>query len=399
MKKRLWSIGFAVAASLLACSDDDKGSNPPPGVDAKEVTKAYAQLVAANYAESLAEARVLKKAVADFVATPSQSTLVAARVSWTRARLSYGQTEVYRFYGGPIDGEGGLEGRINSWPLDEAYIDYVVGKEGDKDTILENGIVNDTAPITKAFLAEKNQPGAEETSVSTGWHAIEFLLWGQDLSTTGPGARPYTDYVTGAEGTHKNQDRRRAYLSAVTELLVEDIESVAAQWDLSKPDSYGSKFVAAPADESLTKIIKGIGSLGGAELANERMNTAYNNKDQEEEHSCFSDTTNQDLVANMLSLENAYLGRYDTKFPQVGHFDGPGIEDLVKAKNPALDAEVKQKLAAAKAAVAAIPAPFDQAILNDDQRPKIKAAVDALKDLTASVVKVAEALGLKINLE
>ena len=49
--------------------------------------------------------------------------------------------------------------------------------------------------ITAEALTAANEEGGE-TNISTGWHAIEFLLWGQDLSATGPGARPATDYTT-----------------------------------------------------------------------------------------------------------------------------------------------------------------------------------------------------------
>src|SRR4029079_5299293 len=61
------------------------------------------------------------------------------------------------------------------------------------------------------------------SNVATGWHAIEFLLWGQDLNGTGPGAgnRPATDYDLKA-CTHGNCDHRADYLRASTSLLMED---------------------------------------------------------------------------------------------------------------------------------------------------------------------------------
>ena len=132
--------------------------------------------------------------------TPSSPTrptenLDAAKEAWLTARDEYGPTEAFRFYGGPIDNEEtGVEGLVNAWPLDEAYIDYV---DGDP----EAGIVNnpDEHPTIDAdALVAANEQGGE-ANVSTGWHAIEFLLWGQDLSADGPGARPVEDYTTSRE--------------------------------------------------------------------------------------------------------------------------------------------------------------------------------------------------------
>ncbi len=183
------------------------------GADAPAVVSHYAALVAATYEDTAAAATELQQAIAAFLAAPSADGLAAARKAWLVAREWYGQTEAFRFYGGPIDDDKGPEGRLNSWPLDEAYIDYVRGKPG-------AGIVNDPrVAITKASLARLNERGGEE-NISAGWHAIEFLLWGQDRSETGPGDRPFTDYVDRAA---PHAARRRQYLQVVTELLLDDL--------------------------------------------------------------------------------------------------------------------------------------------------------------------------------
>jgi putative iron-regulated protein len=137
------------------------------------------------------------------------------------------------------------------------------------------------------------------------------------------------------------------------------------------------------------------GSLAGGELRNERMNNAYQERDQEEEHSCFSDTTHVDHLNDAIGIENVYLGRF-------GAADGPGLDELVASVDPDLDARMKADLAAVIAAIGAIPIPFDQAI-NDEAvgggREKIKSAMDALAQLTDTTVEVATALGVTINLE
>ena len=181
----------------------------------------YAQLVHASHEDALAAAKDMQAAIHAFLAAPSALTLGMARERWLAAREFYGQTEAFRFYGGPIDDDHGPEGRLNAWPLDESYVDHVQGKP-------QSGFIGDAkSRITKANIAKSNERGGEE-NVSAGWHAIEFLLWGQDLSETGPGNRSFEDYVDG-KAPHAN--RRRQYLRVVTELLMDDLGAlVKAQY-------------------------------------------------------------------------------------------------------------------------------------------------------------------------
>lgn len=376
-----------LASSLLllpAC-----GSEGPAGLDdAHVVVEAYAVIAGAGYADAVAAASSLRDAIAAYVASPTPETRDAARAAWIDSRTPYRQTEAFRFYGGPIDDpDSEPEGRINAWPLDEATIDYV---EGDADA----GVINDldAFPTIDAIsiLTANFQNG--EADVKTGYHAIEFLLWGQDRSDDGPGARPATDYVTGGDGTAANQDRRGAYLLVAAELLVADLAWVVDRWQPGD-GSYHDAFHAEPAVEALRRILTGIGTLASSELSGERMLTAYENQDQEDEHSCFSDTTLDDILGNARGIDNVYFGRYGT-------IDGPGLDELVAARDPELDAEMQARLAAMLDAIEAIPGPFDQAIRGDDDAPgraAVLAAVRAVQDVGASVEDIAVLFGIEIS--
>jgi len=374
--------------TLASCSSDSGTTNPPAAeADAKPVVAQYALIAQTGYSDTLTKAKAMQTAINALIATPSQATLDAARTTWLTARDAYGQTESYRFFNGPIDDEAGPEGRVNAWPLDEAFIDYV-------DSDANAGIINkvqEFPALTKDVLSEQNEKGGE-ANIATGWHAIEFLLWGQDKSDTGPGARPFTDYVAGETPAQKNAQRRKDYLEVVTDLLIEDLEFVAKAWDPKTPGSYGATFAAAPSNESLTKAFKGMVQLAGFELSSERMNTPYTKGDQEEEHSCFSDNTKADLVANAKAVENVYLGRWGTT-------DGPGLDDLVKAKNPELDTRVKAQFAKTLAAINAIEGPFDQAILKEPNRSKVKTAIDETKVLAEQLIEAGKVVGVTVNIE
>ncbi len=373
--KLLSPLLLATGVLTAACGDDGGASG-----ETAAVVEAYATNVYASYSDTVTSATALKTAVDAFVAAPSAATLEAARTAWKASREPYLLTEPYRFYDGPIDGP---EGEINSWPLDEAFIDYVEGNA-------TAGIINNPTmfpTITTQLIEDENTKGGE-ANISAGYHAIEFLLWGQDDSATGPGDRPATDYLT-TGGTAANQERRKTYLQLVTNLLVADLTKVRDAWTPNAAN-YRADFVA---DKSaVQKIVLGMGSLSGAELSGERMTVALTNRDQEDEHSCFSDNTHRDLIGDAIALQNVYLGSY-------GATDDAGIDELVRAKNPALADRLKTEIETSITLIKAIPVPFDQAITNDAGRAKIQAAVSALQTQTATTVEVATALGITINLK
>ncbi|QJC57350.1 Iron-regulated protein A [Polaromonas vacuolata] len=348
----------------------------------------YAALVHATYSDTLSATKAMQAAIAAFVKTPSVETLATARIRWLAAREFYGQTEAFRFYGGPIDGDNGPEGRMNAWPMDEAYVDSVEGKPN-------SGLINNPKfKITKANLAESNERDGEE-NISTGWHAIEFLLWGQDRSETGPGDRSFTDYV---DGKAPNADRRRLYLSVSTALLVDDLSAITAQWTPGSKN-YRAKFEKG-GKESVRKIIVGLGALSRGELAGERMEVALNSQDQEDEHSCFSDSTHRDIVNNAKGIENVWLGQY--KRANGTLLKGPGLADLVALSQPKVAAQTSAQLAASVAAAEAIPAPFDRAVVGGKDAPgrlKIQATIDSLVEQSKLLVTSASAVGItRLNL-
>lgn len=366
--------------SVTACSKEEV----TPAVAQRDVVLNYAAIVSASYADAIQGVQTLKTTIDAFVKAPSATGLEACKTAWINARPAYLQTEAYRFYGGPIDASPAeLEGLINSWPLDEAYIDYV---QGDPNS----GMINDltTYPsITKTAIFDANGSGGE-TDVRVGYHAIEFLLWGQDLYADSPGRRPFTDYSTA-----KNAARRAAYLQIVTDALIESLQQVATQWD-SKSGAYYADFIKAGNETtSLTNMLLGLGKLTKGELSGERMTVALASGDQEDEHSCFSDNTTNDFIYDELGIYNVYLGRY--KRTDGTTIDGPGIDDLVKAKNVAQNTAMIAKLDASTAAINAIPKPFDQAILY--AKTPIQTAIKALRDQSDQFVLAAKELGINLN--
>lgn len=347
--------------------------------EAGDEVAAYAAGVHASYVAAHEGVVKVAAAIKALLDNPTDETLAAARAAWVEARPAYLVTEAFRFYDGPIED---VEGEINAWPMNEAFIDYVVDKP-------DAGIINDLSLNISIDEIRKLDQVSDEADVTTGWHAIEFLLWGQDLDANGPGNRPVSDYVAG----ENNNDRRRAYLEAVTAQLETDLAGLVEAWAPGE-DNYAATFTALAPREAVGRILNGMAVLAGSELMSERMAVGLDSGDQEDEHSCFSDTTHQDFVYDVKGIANVWTGEY----PNAA---GPGMRALVEKVDPALAAEVDGLVADATARVAKLGDPWDQVLAAEPDSPArqdAEAAVTALGELGQGLKRAGEKLGVLVQI-
>jgi putative iron-regulated protein len=397
-----------VVFTTTARSDDVTGA---------AVIQHYGDVAAAMYADALAAAQDLQKSVDAFIAAPSADTLAAARQAWIASRPWYQQTEGFRFGNAIVDD---WEGRVNAWPLDEGLIDYVdtksYGDISDENPLyVANVIANkevrigndpvDVSTITPDVLKSLQEAGGVESNVAIGYHAVEFLLWGQDLNGTGPGAgnRAATDFDT-ANCTNGNCDRRAAYLKAATDLLVADLQEMVANWQAG---AAARKELDAKGEEgALATILTGLGSLSYGELAGERMKLGLILHDPEEEHDCFSDNTHNSHYYDEAGMAAIYGGSYTRRDGSV--LDGPGIGDLAAARTPekvaaldALIADALAKLKAVKDRADGGTEAYDQMIGdgNAEGNELVQAAIDGLVAQTHGIEAVVSDLKLAITVE
>lgn len=381
-----------------------------------EVTKAdvvatYADIAAAGYEDSLIAAKTLQEAVNTLLDSPSAEALQTARAAWLAARVPYQQTEVYRFGNAIVDD---WEGKVNAWPLDEGLIDYVDASYGGPTDANQLAALNvianpelklsgetiDASQITPELLSEKlHEADGIEANVATGYHAIEFLLWGQDLNGHAPGAgdRPWTDYASGADCTGGHCDRRGQYLRAATDLLVSDLEWMTAQWQEG-----GEARAAVTGDENagLAAILTGMGSLAYGEQAGERMRLGLMLNDPEEEHDCFSDNTHNSHYYDGLGMQNVYNGEYVRIDGST--VSGASLADLVAASDADLNAEMEAKLSKTMMELGQIKTAAEAGFTYDRMLEAGNAAgeelvmggVNALIDQARSTERVVTALGL-----
>lgn len=402
--KSLFLTGTALAGIAL-------GTTPVFADTKTDVVINYANIAQAKYQDSLTTAKTLQAAVNSLIASPSAEALTAARAAWLAARVPYQQSEVFRFGNAVVDD---WEGKVNAWPLDEGLIDYVdasYGGPNDENALAALNVVAnpafelsgktiDTSTITPALLADTlHEADGVEANVATGYHAIEFLLWGQDLNGTdhGAGDRAWTDYAQGDVCTNDNCDRRGDYLKAATDLLVSDLEWMAAQWSEA---GAARTTLLGDVDAGISAMLTGMGSLSYGEQAGERMRLGLMLNDPEEEHDCFSDNTHNSHYYDGLGVQNVYLGEYVRVDGAL--VSGASLSDLVASSNPALDAEMRNKLSTTMRALGRIKTTAEAGFSYDQMLEQGNAAgealvmggVNGLVDQTQSIERVVKLLNL-----
>ncbi|MBB6095270.1 putative iron-regulated protein [Povalibacter uvarum] len=393
MSYSIRSASVALLALIYMCAGC---SRTPPDDPRRPVLENYASIVHATYEDTLAATRALDTAVDQLLANPSEEALAAARERWREARVPYSHSEAFRFYGGPVDAEGGPEPQMNGWPLDENHIDAVQTDTYNAAPGLN--IIGDAKAfpeITPELVAAQNEAGGEK-NIASGWHAIEFLLWGQDRNDppTSAGQRSYTDFVAKGDPATDAAARRGQYLKATTTLLISDLEKLVAAWSPQPgaTPNYRAKFVAGDVYTGLKRMLTGIAALAEIEMAGERMNVPLLSGDQEEEQSCFSDTTAADLRNNGAGIEIVYTGSY--KRPNGETVSGPSLADFVKKADARVADEMTERLDRTREALAAIKDPFDREIQPDNKegQQRVQAAIDSLRAEALSIGRAAQSL-------
>lgn len=342
---------LVLATSLAGCSHT--GLSRDANTVKAGVLDNYANIAYATYEDSLIQARALHAAIEQLIKAPTEANLSSARQSWIAARQPYQQSEAYRF-GNPVVDD--WEGKVNAWPLDEGLIDYVDASYGtasdandlylanviNSKSVRINGEVVDVSNISPDLIANTlHEADDVESNVASGYHAIEFLLWGQDLNGTeaGAGTRPATDYDT-SNCSHADCSRRGQYLLAASTLLQTDLEYIVAAWG---DDGEARKALTQESGNAgISAIITGMGSLSYGELAGERIQLGLMLHDPEEEHDCFSDNTHNSHYYDAKSIQNVYLGSYTRTDGSI--VKESSLSDLVAKTHPALDTRMRKAL-------------------------------------------------------
>ena len=403
MKSRILTI-FTIAILVAGCVFD---SRTPEEVSTSDtisaITATYVDIAYAAYDDSLTAAEALQVLVDAFIASPTEENLLLAKAAYKELRVPYQQSEIMRFdsiitVGEDLDEDGGpasvdeWEGQVNAWPLDENHIDSLIAGSDD---------------INIDLLLAQNGADDNDANVTTGIHAVEYMLWGTDFNGTdeGAGNRPASDYLN--DGTCADSDcaRRADYLKAAMDLLVDDLTDMTAEWSASAIDTSGTlanNFVNSPF--AIDYIVGSMITMATDELASARMGSGLSLGDPEEEHDCFSDLSHLAIYHNFQGVKNAFYGIYQSDNYTI---EGSSIAALVRSKSEStfdmidsafdsIEDKMNQILMAGERLDNTVK--FDQIIgqpSNGVERIIAEEAVDELIALDAELEIMAEVLSLE----
>ncbi|WP_159652165.1 imelysin family protein [Vibrio atypicus] len=402
-------LAQSVTATLVLASSSVFAAN----VTQEQVVEHYADIAHAVFEDSVITAKKLDQSIESFLAAPSAAKLEEVKQAWLDSRVPYQQSEVFRFGNAVVDD---WEGQLNAWPLDEGLIDYVstdyqyeLGNEGANANIVANKQLKigantlDVAKLTPESIADLNEVGGSEANVASGYHAIEFLLWGQDLNGTnaGAGQRAYTDFVVGKGCTNGNCDRRGEYLQAASQLLIQDLEWMEKQWSADVKGNYREELLGDSSQNGLRKMLFGMGSLSLGELAGERMKVALEANSTEDEHDCFSDNTHNSHYYNEQGIYNVYTGLYKRQDGSL--LSGPSINDLVAQKDKQAAKEIQKQFDVTRSQVGELVTSaekdgkfFDQLIASGNVQGNalVNETIVSLVAQTAQIERAAKIVGI-----
>jgi len=400
-------LGCIIIISSAVCF----ASNNKTSSHISKLIENYTAIATANYNDALKDAEYMEKAINDFANNTTLENMKIAKKTWLAARESYGESEIFRLSNGPIDAENGwvskaygsLEPQINAWPLDENMIDYtidandkrtsgnIIDTKGDFDPGGEDSKVVNIDTITIENLTALNENGGD-ANVATGYHAIEFLLWGQDQDYSNfmkdsithgamrAGERPLSDFTSDTYAK-----RRLNYLKAVSSKLVLDLKKVANAWspqishncDVDTKGCYrgaiNNLLTGADVKKNISQnkvmkqILSGMGMFIKSEIANERIAVAVLTPSEEDEPSCFSDNTHRDIASAYQGFKNVLTGTYKGKH---GKSFLDNVDSKTKEKIEKLMHTIEEKIESINS-VATTKAHFDYQIRPDNPQVKV----------------------------
>jgi putative iron-regulated protein len=331
----------ALAMALLGCND---GATAPGKADldvAPILWDVANHVILPTYLDLAARADDLAQAVDALTASPSQENLDAATAAWKAARRPWEQSEAFLF--GPVETED-IDPAIDTWPLNKVDLD---------------GVLSGNGALTKEYV-DNLEPTLK------GFHTLEYLLFGADAGKQAP----------------ELTARELEYLAAAAQSFQAATHRLATAWDPA-----GGNFLAAfvkagdgsalyaTRRDALQELLNGMAGICG-EVSDSKIAAPFESGDRSREESAFSGNSDSDLVDNIRSAQNVYLGRYGTDSAQ-------GVGVFVAAEDPVLDARVKRELREAIDRIRQMSPAFGAAITSN--RPSVEAARAAVSKVMTTL--------------
>jgi predicted lipoprotein len=267
---------------------------------------------------------------------PTETNLSNARSAWKNMRDIWEQCEGFLF--GPVE-DNDYDPNMDTWPTD--YVQM--------DSLLASTSSLELADIQNATLSLR------------GYHPIEYILFGNHGDRTAAG-------ITA---------RQKKYMMSLATDLKNTCNSLYQSWTTPPVNFANEVMKAGNGSAKYTKkqevYMAIVESLIGIceEVGEGKMKEPYDAQDPAIVESPYSGNSLRDFKNNIIGLQNVYLCKYKE--------DGKGINDLVAAKNIALDNKIQSQIATAISSFDNITVNYEEAILT--QKVQVENTMKALSTL------------------
>ncbi|PWU04599.1 MAG: hypothetical protein C5B52_01165 [Bacteroidetes bacterium] len=339
-----YTLLFFFGAALLAgsCRKADVNTGSDFAKIEEQAISDFVHVVAIpGYDELKTKASILNTAISTLNIIPTDANLDAAKIAWRDLRVTWERCEGYLF--GPVEDDE-YDPETDTWPV----------SFNDLDSLLAS-----SNPLGVDDIEALNQRSLK------GYHPIEYVLWGKEGLQTAAG-------IT---------DRQKQYVTSLSLHLKSQAEKLYSSW-APGGGNYGQHLLNAGKGSTLYPMKKDAflaileGMLAICEEVGEgKMKEPFDTQDPNIVESPFSGNSVSDFRNNITGALNVYKGKFND--------DGVGLNELVRAKNIALDNEIQQKFNTAINSFNSITKPFEQAIISE--RIQCQTVMDALEALSETL--------------
>ncbi|WP_048920198.1 imelysin family protein [Rufibacter radiotolerans] len=329
LRNYTYAAALACLAAIASCSSSEEVT-PGSEYDRKAMLTNYADnLIIPGYQKFKAETDGMANAITAFTASPSVTTLAAARKEYQEAYQAWQEVSLYEF--GPAD-EQMLRTNLNIFPTTTSQIESNISA-GSYNLQTTANLSAKGFPALDYLLYGQASEAAVVDQYTTATNAANRKKYLQDLTTLVKQAADvtYTGWTTGSYAKNFKESGGTAVGSAVGNL----VNQFNFEIDLSKR----------------TKVGIPAGKFTAGTPQPERVEAYY------------SHTSLALLERNLNAQKAIFLGQ------TAAGVNGPGLDDYLnhvdaaKKYNGLTLAEViNQQFNAALTALAAVPAPLDQAV-------------------------------------